>query len=200
MSRILKFVVENWKQGSFRDIDPNAEFLEDWSADETEEVMWQISHHWYPGRKNGGIVYWNRDTQQIQFEAESESILVESLQCPYCGYQPPDKADFAEHLSRVHENMFSLDESFDNTHAYGEYMLIGDERTELIPDDVVEMAEMMRGGFAMPLDEYDELDGFPFSPSPAKPVRVEPKVGRNDPCPCGSGRKYKQCCGRSKVH
>jgi preprotein translocase subunit SecA len=30
----------------------------------------------------------------------------------------------------------------------------------------------------------------------AKPVRVGPKVGRNDPCPCGSGKKYKQCCGK----
>jgi preprotein translocase subunit SecA len=27
-------------------------------------------------------------------------------------------------------------------------------------------------------------------------VRDEPKVGRNDPCPCGSGKKYKQCHGR----
>lgn len=26
-------------------------------------------------------------------------------------------------------------------------------------------------------------------------VREGPKVGRNDPCPCGSGKKYKQCCG-----
>jgi uncharacterized protein len=26
--------------------------------------------------------------------------------------------------------------------------------------------------------------------------RVEPKVGRNEPCPCGSGKKFKQCCGR----
>jgi preprotein translocase subunit SecA len=26
--------------------------------------------------------------------------------------------------------------------------------------------------------------------------RTAPKVGRNDPCPCGSGKKYKQCCGR----
>ncbi|MFC7062443.1 SEC-C metal-binding domain-containing protein [Halobacillus seohaensis] len=25
------------------------------------------------------------------------------------------------------------------------------------------------------------------------------KVGRNDPCPCGSGKKYKKCCGNSKV-
>ena len=27
--------------------------------------------------------------------------------------------------------------------------------------------------------------------------RTTPKVGRNDPCPCGSGKKYKQCCGRN---
>lgn len=26
--------------------------------------------------------------------------------------------------------------------------------------------------------------------------RIMPKVGRNDPCPCGSGKKYKKCCGR----
>ena len=32
---------------------------------------------------------------------------------------------------------------------------------------------------------------------PNKPVRREaPRVGRNDPCPCGSGKKYKQCCGK----
>ena len=31
----------------------------------------------------------------------------------------------------------------------------------------------------------------------AKPVRSGPKVGRNDPCPCGSGKKYKQCCGKN---
>lgn len=28
-----------------------------------------------------------------------------------------------------------------------------------------------------------------------KPVRVQPKIGRNAPCPCGSGKKYKKCCG-----
>jgi len=29
-----------------------------------------------------------------------------------------------------------------------------------------------------------------------QPVKVEKKVGRNDPCPCGSGKKYKQCHGK----
>ena len=27
------------------------------------------------------------------------------------------------------------------------------------------------------------------------PVKADKKVGRNDPCPCGSGKKYKACCG-----
>jgi uncharacterized protein len=30
--------------------------------------------------------------------------------------------------------------------------------------------------------------------------RITPKVGRNDPCPCGSGRKFKQCCGAITLH
>jgi preprotein translocase subunit SecA len=30
----------------------------------------------------------------------------------------------------------------------------------------------------------------------AKPLRAGPKVGRNDPCPCQSGKKYKHCCGK----
>ena len=29
-----------------------------------------------------------------------------------------------------------------------------------------------------------------------QPIRVGPKIGRNQPCPCGSGKKYKKCCGR----
>ena len=33
--------------------------------------------------------------------------------------------------------------------------------------------------------------------SKAKPVRTGPKVGRNDPCPCNSGKKFKQCCGKN---
>jgi len=32
---------------------------------------------------------------------------------------------------------------------------------------------------------------------PETVVREGPKVGRNDPCPCGSGKKYKKCCGAS---
>jgi hypothetical protein len=43
---------------------------------------------------------------------------------------------------------------------------------------------------ALPEEEGPRvISGFTF-------VRTEAKVGRNEPCPCGSGRKYKKCCGR----
>ena len=31
---------------------------------------------------------------------------------------------------------------------------------------------------------------------PVEPYRAPVKVGRNEPCPCGSGKKYKKCCGQ----
>ena len=38
-------------------------------------------------------------------------------------------------------------------------------------------------------------DTFPFGTRmPGSPTRTAPKVGRNDPCPCGSGMKFKKCC------
>ena len=43
-----------------------------------------------------------------------------------------------------------------------------------------------------------QADGAKEQPVRAAPfVRDDRKVGRNEPCPCGSGKKYKQCCGRA---
>ena len=33
-------------------------------------------------------------------------------------------------------------------------------------------------------------------PPPVEPIQAEQKPERNDPCPCGSGKKYKKCCGK----
>ncbi len=48
----------------------------------------------------------------------------------------------------------------------------------------------------------DKNTGLPQTgPSDSKPqpvVNQGPKVGRNDPCPCGSGKKYKNCCGKNQ--
>lgn len=43
------------------------------------------------------------------------------------------------------------------------------------------------------IPEPPSKDSTP-APLPPTPVSSKPEVGRNDPCPCGSGLKYKKCC------
>jgi preprotein translocase subunit SecA len=51
-------------------------------------------------------------------------------------------------------------------------------------------------GTAKASDVVSEAAAAAEAQAKARPVRTGPKVGRNDPCPCGSGKKYKTCCGR----
>jgi uncharacterized protein YecA (UPF0149 family) len=44
------------------------------------------------------------------------------------------------------------------------------------------------------VDSYHSEDKRPGKTEKQKPVQKQVKVGRNDPCPCGSGKKYKKCC------
>ena len=53
--------------------------------------------------------------------------------------------------------------------------------------------EMVKEAAVSAEDEYVPEDSFDWrSPMPRS---VEKKIGRNEPCPCGSGKKYKKCCG-----
>ena len=48
-------------------------------------------------------------------------------------------------------------------------------------------------------DDYEGYDEIPEYEEKPEPVRRDaPKVGRNDLCPCGSGKKYKHCCGKNQ--
>lgn len=77
-----------------------------------------------------------------------------------------------------------------------------------------EMAKMRRSGQmpritmgpnmrAMGIESFEQLQemaarGESFPPFPGQqPFSTGTKVGRNDPCPCGSGKKYKHCCGKN---
>ena len=76
---------------------------------------------------------------------------------------------------------------------------------------VVELDQFryMISGFEKPMEQIKKSFGYiffstrftgPFTDGPSSllvPVkRVEKKIYPNDPCPCGSGKKYKNCCGR----
>ena len=98
-------------------------------------------------------------------------------------------------------------------------------RTRIVGPREAELADRRRGGQPQARFLHEDTTGMGFAigergrrtsaggegpegeaelsgPSQAQqrrpePVRVGPKVGRNDPCPCGSGKKYKKCCGRA---
>ncbi|MCP9751866.1 preprotein translocase subunit SecA [Ferruginibacter sp. HRS2-29] len=68
-----------------------------------------------------------------------------------------------------------------------------EEKTDMSKMNV-NKAEIDAAGDDYAANERDYFD--PSTPVKQEPVRVEPKIGRNDPCPCGSGKKYKNCHGQ----
>ena len=66
------------------------------------------------------------------------------------------------------------------------------------PNKLTEIGRRLRAVRGLPEPAEDPLIGDlspePLAP-PAAPYRATPKVGRNEPCPCGSGKKFKKCCG-----
>jgi uncharacterized protein len=63
------------------------------------------------------------------------------------------------------------------------------EIVDLIPEAAAEYAQLGRT-----IDRARQELASQTASAPAPPVR-RTKIGRNEPCPCGSGRKYKMCCG-----
>jgi preprotein translocase subunit SecA len=45
--------------------------------------------------------------------------------------------------------------------------------------------------------EVVDPDAPPIPDAPVEQAKAERTAGRNDPCPCGSGKKYKKCCGKA---
>lgn len=63
----------------------------------------------------------------------------------------------------------------------------------IVDDELHRLGE--RSYFAVEDGKLFYVGGVPYVETPYR--KASPKVGRNDPCPCGSGKKYKKCCGRN---
>ena len=65
----------------------------------------------------------------------------------------------------------------------------------LEPEQRDELLALMVGSVTLIYQHFAPLrETAAGAPEPIR--RAGPKVGRNDPCPCGSGRKFKHCCGK----
>ncbi len=111
-----------------------------------------------------------------------------------------------DHLEAMDSLMESIGlQAYAQPNPISEYRIVGsdlfDEMVTMIRDDTARMLlsvmprpqEMKREQVASPVSAGLAGDGT----LKKKPVvkKASEKVGRNDPCPCGSGKKYKKCCG-----
>src|SRR5258708_35905582 len=71
-----------------------------------------------------------------------------------------------------------------------EEVISDDELANVIPNCVLAIARGWRR-------RQGKRGAMPSALRSFVPYRAEPKIGRNDPCPCGSGAKFKKCCGKA---
>ena len=111
-----------------------------------------------------------------------------------------------DHLDAMEELKGSI-----GLHAYAQrdpiamYRIEGaDMFDEMIADIRENTVRMILSAVPKPKEEIKRvqvanplIEGFAGGKAPARkaPAKKAEKVGRNDPCPCGSGKKYKKCCG-----
>jgi hypothetical protein len=100
-----------------------------------------------------------------------------------------DQSD-VEEAYRLREDKADWDRYSDPLSFYDPENILSRQITQL-DDDTLEDDSLFEASFKP--SDYDEL------PPVATYYRETPKVGRNDPCPCGSGKKYKKCCLK-KLH
>ena len=95
--------------------------------------------------------------------------------------------------------------AYGNKNPVTEYQIEGydmfDEMVHFIREDTVRRMYQARINIPQQRREVAEpketnLEQAKAAGGPSGPKRVQKQVGRNDPCPCGSGKKYKNCCGK----
>lgn len=119
-----------------------------------------------------------RKAYQSAEESEDQDMLIEALCFQFSSEALPE---ISNHMKKEY---FSSHYDVEKT-VYSYYSILGEHHPDLekwkqtvlkrvMNDQTVHKQQMLQNG----------------------PVHKENKVGRNDPCPCGSGKKYKKCCGK----
>ena len=132
-----------------------------------------------------GIPAFIYDYSTVVIELGKDIILFCDIVCSYCGAEALDIFQRA-----IHERLIGIGQ---------------------LPDILVGQFPQFAGG-TISVNSPDLMPGIPTGgaleesvPAEPEPAQEEvqitfkrsvPKVGRNDECPCGSGKKYKKCCGR----
>jgi hypothetical protein len=119
-----------------------------------------------------------REPSQVWINLAADSADIEALEL-----FPELRRAFAEGLIE-HQSMHPSELDEVEAAPRGRWLEETQDRHPPI-DDVVRAISWWR-----------QFKDAPESAAAAAPYRASPSVGRNEPCPCGSGKKFKKCCGR----
>jgi len=134
---------------------------------------------------------WKEHLRELEALRQAVGLRGYAQQDPKLEYKREASAMFSEMQVRIAEQVTDqmLKVSL-RADADEERLLAARWRaTRLSHEEAAQFAAAAEGAGTAPIGS---------TPDHIEPIRREtPKVGRNDPCPCGSGKKYKKCCGRS---
>ncbi|WP_191089020.1 DUF1186 domain-containing protein [Arenibacter lacus] len=161
------------------------------------EVLEQLALN-HPERREE-VLSWFREVIEFFLDSSLEDNVIDSdlIALMICNLIDINGAELVPEIKQLFDrglvsqgicgNFKEVKKAFERPDTY-------DKRRELLP--IAERYEEITATWAgynekissSPIDYQDY-----FTPS-VMPVRAEPKIGRNEPCPCGSGKKYKKCC------
>jgi preprotein translocase subunit SecA len=136
---------------------------------------------------------WREHLYEMDSIKEGIGLRAYGQKDPLIEYKSEGFRAFTEMLARVNEGVIGL---VFKAQLRDESRFTARQRPA--PARMSEVHDSADGmGFrAVTSSESAEPGGQPEKPGKKMPVVVGDKIGRNDPCPCGSGKKYKKCCGK----
>ena len=111
----------------------------------------------------------------LDFPRERHRALLEDLAARQSGWG-------------VHFSEQDVRREFDRSRDEPGWLRFADPWTFYTPEEIMRRQERWAN------EDAEDLNEEPLDEAQAPYVRAGPKIGRNDPCPCGSGKKYKKCC------
>lgn len=177
----------------------------DATAMEFNGDLFACDHFVYPEDKLGNImekdmIHMVQSERQMAFgEAKQNSLPQQCLDCDYrfaCNGGCPknriiETVDGEPGLNYLCEGYYNF---YKHIHPYMQFMADELEKKRA-PANVMDWVRKM--DFRKSIRSKGNAGGTPIKPSAKQQSTasaVNAKIGRNDPCPCGSGKKYKNCC------
>lgn len=176
------------------EISPNFEELESYNAETLTSLLVEKAQQFYEAKEKRLGLFEGTDTPLMR---ELERVILLRVVDEY----------WMEHIDAMHELRRGIGlRAYGQINPLDEYKREGFDMFETmingIKDEVVRRLFIVEVKKERPLERkrvnkigVENLGGD--GPVKKQPVKTGRKIGRNEPCPCGSGKKYKFCCGRN---